>query len=127
MEVDLLKQKKLIKNINIHFEGLLKMLQRYYSHHDWDEKYYHSRSSLSGVTTSVSKTQLSLYKLLLDEIFPGDDVLVNHKHPLMFFDHAQRYPVELDIFIPKYDLAFEYQGTITRLFRTTNLRICYDI
>lgn len=55
---------------------------------------------------------LSLYLLNRKEIFPlVEDIHMEFLHPLIRIGEKQR-PMELDIYIPSLNLAFEYQGTI---------------
>jgi hypothetical protein len=74
------------------------MLSRLYPQEHWD------------VTTATfpSKTQIFLAKMMR-EIFPQTQVIIEYKHPSMFFPNTKR-PVILDVFLPEFNLALEYQG-----------------
>ena len=54
-----------------------------------------------------SKNQSRLFRLL-KKIFPDAKILWNHKHPELKFGTGRL--MELDIYIPERNLAFEYQG-----------------
>ena len=56
----------------------------------------------------VSAPQRHLYKLL-EELFHRDQILLDHYHKELRYD-GTKAPVQLDIFIPSLNLAFEYQG-----------------
>jgi len=56
----------------------------------------------------VSKTQLHLLNILRNS-FPLLDVLLNYRHPHLFY-RSKSQPMEIDLYIPAYSLAFEYHG-----------------
>jgi len=56
-----------------------------------------------------SKAQQVLYKMVSDVLFPEEIVLMNYRHPQLRFANSG-YSMELDIFVPSVNLAFEYHG-----------------
>ncbi len=60
----------------------------------------------SFVITSEGQSYL---KLMLESIFHGYNIDENYKHPTLKHLKSNR-PIELDLFIPSLNLAFEYQG-----------------
>lgn len=54
--------------------------------------------------SNLKKSQYYL-KESLHTLFQGEDILEEYRHP----DLLSKYPLELDFFIPKYNIAFEYQ------------------
>ena len=56
----------------------------------------------------VSAPQRHLHKLL-EELFHRDQILLDHYHKELRYDGTKRF-MQLDIFIPSFNLAFEYQG-----------------
>lgn len=56
----------------------------------------------------IKKSQTTLLKYL-HTLFSNEDVLEDYRNPDIVYDSTQ-FPVELDIYIPRHKLAFEYQG-----------------
>jgi hypothetical protein len=57
----------------------------------------------------VSKQQLYLFKVV-QEVFADVEVKLNYKHPDLRRNLNSQVNIELDIFIPCLNLAFEYHG-----------------
>lgn len=70
------------------------------------EKYFVQDSV--NIRPSPSKAQIYLFKLI-QELFPKMEVFLDHTYHGLRHQQSQRL-VELDVFIPRYFLAFEYQG-----------------
>ena len=65
--------------------------------------------SSSTVTKSKSARDISTIRYLhLDRLFDDSEIEENYRHPQL--QHKSGLPMELDIFLPKEQLAFEYQG-----------------
>eukprot|EP01125_Pyxidicula_operculata_P010187 TRINITY_DN3356_c0_g1_i5.p1 TRINITY_DN3356_c0_g1~~TRINITY_DN3356_c0_g1_i5.p1 ORF type:complete len:402 (-),score=56.45 TRINITY_DN3356_c0_g1_i5:10-1215(-) len=82
--------------------NLWNLLIKYYPNHPWNIKELRSKSKKS--------TQNILMRSVL-HLFPNakEEVIQDHRHPkLKYSDTASM--MELDIFIPSINLAFEYQG-----------------
>lgn len=75
--------------------------------------YFHSNTSPYENKVKWSKSQWFLLKTLqlyFSSLSPNKkvDILVNYSHPKLKYPTGQ--PMELDIYIPDYNIAFEYQG-----------------
>jgi len=82
--------------------SLLSFLQRFYPFYQWSEMRF-SRGTHWG------KSQSYILHLVRQVLPPGASIYQNFKHPYLRFDHSRK-PMELDLFIPEYSLAIEYQG-----------------
>lgn len=81
------------------YGSLLSLLQEYYPEHDW------SQSKMGKI---VSKGQAMMFRLLQD-IFPDTEIIMNYVHPNIVFPVTSGR-MEFDVFIPKHQLALEFQG-----------------
>ena len=75
-----------------------KIVLKTYPEYDWEvERFYDGK-----------KNQKRLFRIIRD-IFPNQIIHFDFKHHEMRFE-SSNYPMELDIWIPSLNLAFEYQG-----------------
>jgi hypothetical protein len=81
-------------------KGLGNTLAFYYPHHNW------KMAEFTEGETKPSKSQRYLMHLL-KKVFPNDEMLVDFLHPDLRFPSSRR--MELDVFIPSKNVAFEYQ------------------
>lgn len=82
-----------------HHGGLIPLLSKIYPLHKWFAK---------TELPQYGKTQqllLSIFK----QLFPTTDVHFEYPHPDMLYPNTQKN-MQLDIFVPTYALAVEYQG-----------------
>ena len=77
--------------------NLIKSLKLIYPNEKWQKNHFQNRSK---------KTNQRLLFIQLQNIFKYYYLLEDYKHPHM----NQNNPLEFDIFIPSFNLAFEYQG-----------------
>ena len=77
--------------------NLIKSLKLIYPNEKWKKNHFQNRSK---------KTNQRLLFIQLQNIFKYYYLLEDYKHPHM----NQNNPLEFDIFIPSFNLAFEYQG-----------------
>jgi hypothetical protein len=81
-------------------QSMANLVTAAYPDYPWNVKKFHLRGKKS--------VQRWLW-LKVQEIFPGQSVLEDFRHPEMSFE-GTHVPIELDIFLPDLNLAFEYQG-----------------
>jgi hypothetical protein len=62
-------------------------------------------------SSSIPKTQMFLSKKLREVLnwTVEEDIQFNAKHPYLSYSNTN-FPIELDIYIPSLNIAFEYQG-----------------
>eukprot|EP01114_Cavostelium_apophysatum_P020381 TRINITY_DN6811_c0_g1_i1.p1 TRINITY_DN6811_c0_g1~~TRINITY_DN6811_c0_g1_i1.p1 ORF type:complete len:459 (+),score=101.36 TRINITY_DN6811_c0_g1_i1:103-1479(+) len=65
-------------------------------------------SDIEQALTHVSKAQSKVFKVLRSIVQDDVQILQNFKHPQLFHEGGQ--PMELDIWIPQWNLAIEYHG-----------------
>lgn len=98
------------RNLLKRFGGLLPMLAKYHPQFrnlklgPAKDLSFHSYKHLLGNT---SKAQRMLHKHI-QTILPQHNILFNYRHPGLLFPSTE--PMELDIFLPDFNLALEYQG-----------------
>ena len=95
---DVLNRKKGGGLLGLYSTSLARILVTLYPDHDWD----------IPRLLKVGKTQKQIHKIV-EEIFSGEDVISNYKHPNLRFSESN-YRMELDIWVPSRMLAIEYQG-----------------
>jgi hypothetical protein len=95
---DVLNSRKGGGLLRLYSTSLARILINLYPNHDWD----------IPRLLKVGKTQKQIHKII-EEIFPGEDVISNFKHPDLRFS-GSNYRMELDIWVPSMMLAIEYQG-----------------
>jgi hypothetical protein len=78
----------------------MNILRLAYPHFFWDPMKWTGK-------TKIAKSQ-ELLARRVSSLFPNTSVLLNYKHPNMEFSFSGK-PMELDVFLPQYSLAFEYQ------------------
>ena len=82
--------------------GLISELKRRYPQEPWDEKWF----ALSG----YKKASQGWLASMLREIFPAkEEIFEDYLHPDIKFPVTGQ-PMQLDAYLPKSSLAFEYQG-----------------
>jgi hypothetical protein len=81
------------------YKSLIELLQRHYPQHYWNPK--------SFITTR-DKTQHKLLRIV-KELFKSYEIRSNEKIPDIKFPSSQTC-ITLDIYVPHFNLAFEYQG-----------------
>lgn len=79
------------------YGGIAAFLRTFYPDHDWD-------AYERGKDSTISKAQRRLTHVL-QKIFPEADLISNYRHKNMASQ-------EFDVFLPKLNLAFEYQVCI---------------
>lgn len=78
-----------------------KLLQFGYPEHDWD----------AIRLTSGSKRSIQRWLgLKITELLPGTEIFEEFYHPDLFWNGASGQNIQLDLWIPDFDIAFEYQG-----------------
>lgn len=82
------------------FGSLCNALQYIYPEYSWDL----SKFSFKG----KKSTQRWLY-FKLKELLPNVDIIEDFNHPDLAWEKI-KYPIQLDIWVPEYNLALEYQG-----------------
>jgi hypothetical protein len=82
-------------------KGAIHMLEKYFPHHDWGKR----RKLQWNQKKKLSNPQHFLLKMV--EKHFSNEIKVNYHHPQLYFSSLK--PVELDIYIPSLNLAFEYQ------------------
>lgn len=94
--------------------GLHRVLELVYPSHDWSASTYLSSVKRAGPISLEHLLMLlniigqrSLVSLM-KELFPEEQLIENYKHPELRF--ASGRPMELDLYLPRKALAFEYQG-----------------
>eukprot|EP01127_Copromyxa_protea_P011527 TRINITY_DN2901_c0_g2_i3.p1 TRINITY_DN2901_c0_g2~~TRINITY_DN2901_c0_g2_i3.p1 ORF type:complete len:393 (-),score=41.56 TRINITY_DN2901_c0_g2_i3:26-1204(-) len=80
--------------------GISGILEKNYPEIIWDR---------SLLLTSNKKSEQRQWREIIRGLFPGYQILEDHKHPDLKFRNSGR-KMELDIFLPEMNLAFEYQG-----------------
>jgi hypothetical protein len=75
---------------------MISLLAKYFPEKDW--------SHFGNL--NISNGQATLY-LIVQKYFPDEQIHLNYQHPSMVFSSQRK--VELDIFLPSLQLAFEYQ------------------
>jgi len=77
--------------------GFINLLTKLYPDHNWESK-----------PIIESKSQNSLFAILKD-LFPHVDLHFNYPHPDLQYRDSKKL-MELDVYIPSFKVAFEYQG-----------------
>jgi len=75
-----------------------KIVMTAYPEYDWEEERFFDGK----------KNQKRLFRIV-KEIYPDEEIIFDFKHHGMRFK-SSNYPMELDIWLPNLNLAFEYQG-----------------
>jgi hypothetical protein len=89
------------------YGGFLKLLTKFFPNHSWDPNKFTFR-------TRWNKSQKQLTDIAKELFFSENnaqakDLQENYKHPELLHAHS-KLRMELDIFIPALNLAFEYHG-----------------
>lgn len=83
----------------------MQVLQSNFPYHNWNQSMVRKESN-----NFLSETQYLVYSNLT-EIFPSNvSILQNYRHPALLSDKSGA-PIELDMWVPAYNIAFEYHGT----------------
>jgi len=78
------------------------------SEHEWKARIANRGSHGSGCQFCLKKNQSLLFEYV-KSIFPKSEIHYDFKHHDLRYSESN-YPMELDIWLPKENLAFEYQG-----------------
>jgi len=84
--------------------SMVSLLREVYPQYDWRLQLTDGRNNLSW----MSGAQHNLWKFL-KSYFPNEEIIINYKHPDLI-SPTNNGLIELDIWIPKWKLAFEYHG-----------------
>jgi len=89
--------------LNKYNRSLTKALAKIYPSYLWESyNFYHPHQRSHHIKGQVSKGQYALVQSV-QQLFPNKSILIN-------FHHKDLSKLELDIFLPEYSLALEYQG-----------------
>eukprot|EP01027_Heterolobosea_sp_BB2_P018918 GEZU01026579.1.p1 GENE.GEZU01026579.1~~GEZU01026579.1.p1 ORF type:complete len:601 (+),score=135.41 GEZU01026579.1:14-1816(+) len=80
--------------------GLLTILKRMYPDHVWDDRRFFS---------AYKKQTQRWLRTSVDRIFPNTEVIEDFQHETVLFGNSN-LPLELDIYIPSFSLALDYNG-----------------
>ena len=80
-------------------KGLYKFFKEQYPHHPWDPKKFQQKGKKAQRWLAVT----------LQKMFPDNEILEDYMHPQIKHPSSGR-ALQLDVFIPSQNLAFEYQG-----------------
>eukprot|EP01124_Arcella_intermedia_P027271 TRINITY_DN5296_c0_g1_i3.p1 TRINITY_DN5296_c0_g1~~TRINITY_DN5296_c0_g1_i3.p1 ORF type:complete len:419 (-),score=98.24 TRINITY_DN5296_c0_g1_i3:6-1262(-) len=84
------------------FRNLSNALQLVYPEEDWNHNKIQGRAK---------KSSQRWLRIVLGEILPKDtEIVEDYSHPDLLWDQTNNHKMELDIWVPKYLLALEYQG-----------------
>lgn len=89
---------RISNNANFHVPRLLR---RYYSDEKW---------SKSAFTCRNKKSKQRILFISAQRLYPTHFAFENYKHPYFNIDRSSFHCLELDIFLPTLNIAFEYQG-----------------
>jgi hypothetical protein len=92
-----------IEYVHILFVGLLNIVKFKYPDVNWDEDTWKS--------TVTSKAHMFLAKAIRNTLQEDVDCEINYFLEIMSY-HDTKRTLELDVWIPKYNLGFEYQVTL---------------
>lgn len=118
--------------VNFHAVGLQHLLQQYKGVNELLNEFFPHVRTEGAPNSKKAQQHLArivqvcpfVYSNKQKEIFPHvDDVHMEFLHPLIRIGEKQR-PMELDIYIPSLNLAFEYQGTIHFISETLRCFVC---
>eukprot|EP01126_Amoeba_proteus_P039136 TRINITY_DN4111_c0_g2_i1.p1 TRINITY_DN4111_c0_g2~~TRINITY_DN4111_c0_g2_i1.p1 ORF type:complete len:658 (-),score=111.69 TRINITY_DN4111_c0_g2_i1:406-2217(-) len=84
------------------FGNLFQALRSVYPQYDWDE----TKFSLRGKKSAQRWLRVRISHLLPEET----EILEDFLHPSLLWDETLNLKMELDIWVPKFNLALEYQG-----------------
>lgn len=93
------KQLKRITNRHVPWDQLIHILRVNFPNISWDTKKFKRKNKRAQ--------QRLLYAKIL-ELFPNEQVIEEYNHKII--TRQSGVSVKFDIFVPKYSLAFEYQG-----------------
>eukprot|EP01114_Cavostelium_apophysatum_P016562 TRINITY_DN4740_c0_g1_i1.p1 TRINITY_DN4740_c0_g1~~TRINITY_DN4740_c0_g1_i1.p1 ORF type:complete len:576 (-),score=130.33 TRINITY_DN4740_c0_g1_i1:21-1748(-) len=99
--------------LNAHYGGSpMVAIMKAYPEYPWEppsNAVWWKQKSWTG-HPNPSRSHIRLFNILQELVPPATESHVNYLHPDLKFAKSRR-PIELDIFYPKYQLAFEYQGS----------------
>lgn len=84
--------------------GLIPLLSKLYPEHPWKLE-----GGTHGYYSIYNKAQNTLFKYLRESLDLNYDIHVSYLHPKLIYSQTGKL-MELDIYIPALNLAFEYQG-----------------
>eukprot|EP01114_Cavostelium_apophysatum_P022336 TRINITY_DN8047_c0_g1_i1.p1 TRINITY_DN8047_c0_g1~~TRINITY_DN8047_c0_g1_i1.p1 ORF type:complete len:636 (-),score=14.49 TRINITY_DN8047_c0_g1_i1:53-1960(-) len=99
--------------LNYYDRNIVEAIESNFEGHPWIRSRFkviarHRRSRLNSTNAVFSKPQRMLEQILQEELGSDTEVIANYKHFGLI--HASGKPMELDLWIPKYEVAVEYNG-----------------
>jgi len=87
------------RGLFLRYRTLGEALNFAYPEEPWDLAKFHLRGRKSSQRWLLVQ---------MKQLLPNEAVVEDHNHPCLFWDSGK--PVQLDVFVPRFNLALEYQG-----------------